>query len=574
MSSLFTQDHSTPKMREKSNYAAEGVIPDSNPSDEGIDIDISRPNELAEHRGWRFYMIFAALAVTGLLSSAEATIISTALPTIVHNLNVGNNYAWIANAYFLTSMVVQPFFGQLANIWGRRWPMISSVVILIAGSAICGWAINGSMLIVGRAIQGIGGGGINMLVELIVCDLVPVRERSKFMGIIMGTLTVGTVVGPIIGGIIVQGGEWRWVFWLNLPIGGVALGFLVPFLQVHYTKESSFITKLKRIDWVGNFILAPSLISILFALTDAGTKAPWSSWRIILPLVLGFVGLILFQAYEASPWCVEPTIPVRLFRNRTSLAAYVLTLLHIITSIWTLYFYPLYFQSVLGSSPARSGIQILPTFLILLPFAVVSGLLVTKVGRYRPVHHAGFAIMMIGFGLSTLLNAGSSTAEWVIYQGVIAAGSGVIVSSLLPAIQAAISDDDAAASTALFALLRSFGAIWGITIPVAVFNNQFDKLLYRIQDPAARAALGNGQAYEHASRDFIYAFQEPLKSQIIGVYSDALKTVWQVGIAIAGIGFIVVFAEKELKMRTKLSTEYGMKDKEIEVPAGAPEAKV
>lgn len=171
-------------------------------------------------------------------------------------------------------------------------------------------------------------------------------------------------------------------------------------------------------------------------------------------------------------------------------------------------------------------------------------------------------MMMLGFGLSTLLNANSSTAEWVIYQGIIAAGVGTIVSSLLPAIQAGLSDDDSAASTALFAFLRSFGAIWGITIPVAVFNNQFDKLLYRITDPVTRALFEDGKAYERASREFIYGFQEPERGQIIGIYTDALKTVWQVAIAIAGLGFLVAFVEKELKMRTELNTEYGMKGKE------------
>ena len=353
----------------------------------------------------------------------------------------------------------------------------------------------------------------------------------------------------------------QWVFWLNLPVGGVALALLVAFLQVKHTQESSLSANLKRIDWIGNLILAPSLVAILIALTDADTKAPWSSWKIIVPLVLGFAGLGLFQYYESTSFCNEPTVPIRLLSNRTSVAGYILTLIHIITSIWSIYFFPLYFQSVKGSSPSRSGIQVLPTFLILLPFAIVSGLLVSKTGRYRPIHHVGFAVMIIGFGLSSLLDANSSTAEWVIYQGIIAAGSGTVVSSILPAIQAALSDDDTAGSTALFTFMRSFGAVWGITIPVAVFNSRFDKLLYRIQDPAIRAQLAGGQAYQHASREFIYSFPVTDRNQIISVYTDALKLVWQVGIAMAGLGFLIVFFEKELKLRQDLQSEFGLKDK-------------
>lgn len=177
------------------------------------------------------------------------------------------------------------------------------------------------------------------------------------------------------------------------------------------------------------------------------------------------------------------------------------------------------------------------------------------------MHHAGFAAMIIGFGLFTLLDSSSTTAEWVIYQGIVAAGSGIIVSSLLPAIQASLSDEDAAASTALFAFTRSFGAIWGVTIPVAVFNNQFSKLLYRITDPAVRALLANGQAYEHASRTFIESFEKVTKDEIVSVYTDALRMVWIVGAAICGVGFLLVFVEKEIKLRTELKSEYGIKEK-------------
>ena len=352
------------------------------------------------------------------------------------------------------------------------------------------------------------------------------------------------------------------------------MAFLIPFLQVNYVRESTLINKLKRIDWIGNIMLAPSLVAILIALTDADTKSPWSSWRVILPLILGFAGLVCFQIYESTSYCVEPTVPTRLFASRTSLAGFTLTLIHIITSIWCIYFFPLYFQSVKGSSPSRSGVQILPTFLILLPFAIVSGLVVSKVGRYRPIHHAGFAVMMLGFGLSTLLDSQSSTSEWVIYQGIIAAGSGAIVSSLLPAIQAGFSDDDAAASTALFTFMRSFGAVWGVAIPVAVFNSRVEKLLYRIEDPTVRALLANGQAYQHASRDFIYSFPARERDEIIGVYTAALKTVWQVGIAMAGLGFLIVFAEKELKLRTELQSEYGMKEQKGQKPTASNSAPV
>jgi MFS family permease len=186
--------------------------------------------------------------------------------------------------------------------------MITAVSLLILGSAISGAATSGSMLIAGRSVQGIGGGGIGLLIEPVVCDLVPLRERSKFMAIVMMTFSLGTSIGPFIGGIIVQKSSWRWVFYLNLPIGGVALGLLVVFLQVRYEKMS-FKDNIGRIDSVGNSILILSS----------------ASWRIILPLALGFAGLIAFGFYESSRFPLEPTVPPRLFTNRTTVTAYILS---------------------------------------------------------------------------------------------------------------------------------------------------------------------------------------------------------------------------------------------------------
>lgn len=469
------------------------------------------------------------------------------------------------------SMIFQPLFGQIADIFGRRWLMILSVAVFIFGSGICGGASSSAMLIAGRTIQGIGGGGVNVLIELIICDLVPLRERGKFLGIVLSTFTIGASVGPFLGGIIVENTTWRWIFYMNLPIGGGSLILLFAFLQVQYTKHTTFLQKMKRIDWPGNAVLIPALIAILIALTDAGTKAPWSSWRIIVPLTIGLVGLIAFQAYESSKFCVEPTVPPSLFSNRTTVTAYILVFLQTITAIWVIYFFPVYFQAVLLSSPYRSGVQILATFLVVLPFAAFGGILVSKFGRYRPLHHIGFALMTLGFGLNTLLDSESSTAEWVIYQSIIAAGQGLLVSSALPAIQAGLPEDLAASSTATFAFTRSFGAVWGVTIPAVIFNNQFNKSAHSITDPVVRAQFANGQAYGHGTRDFINSFEPAVREEIIGVYVGSLKVVWQVAIAISAFSFLLVFIEKEIKLRTELETEYGMRDRPRDEVRKSPE---
>jgi hypothetical protein len=336
---------------------------------------------------------------------------------------------------------------------------------------------------------------------------------------------------------------------------------LLAFLHVNY-KKAPLKEKLKRIDWTGNGIIVGALFAIIFALTYAGVKYAWSSWHIIVPLIVGFAGIVAFHLYEASKFCPEPTMPTRLFSNRTSLFAFFLTFIHSILTLWTLYFLPVYFQAVLRSTPTRAGVQLLPTVMFLMPFAIMSGLFISKVGLYRPMLWSGFALMTIGFGLFTLLDAGSSMATWVCLQLVEAAGTGLVATSLLPAVQAGLPESDTASSTATWAYVRSFGAVWGVTIPASIFNNRFDQLLYRISDATVRETLAGGEAYAHASKAFVGSFAGTLQREIIDVYSDSLELTWFVAIAIAGATFFTVFIQKDIPLRTELDTEYGLKTKE------------
>ncbi|KAF8860417.1 MFS general substrate transporter [Acephala macrosclerotiorum] len=506
-----------------------------------------------------FWAIICALCAAGLLTALEATITSTALPTIIEALGGADLYVWVVNIFFLTMTAFQPLFGQVANIFGRRWPIIFATGAFTLGCGICGGASSASMLVAGRAIQGLGAGGVNVLIEIIICDILPLRERGKFLAPIFGLIALGTALGPFFGGLIVQYASWRWVFYLNLPIGGLTLILLVVFLDVNYDKETHFMVRIKRIDWIGNTFFVISMVSILIALSWAGALYSWSSFRVLVPLILGLVGLVAFLIYEASPFCAEPTMPLHLFTNRTSFTAYGLTFFHSISTISAIYFLPVYFQGVRGTSPARSGIDFLPTILFLLPAAITAGGLLSTFGRYRPLHHAGFAIMLIGFGLFSLLNVNSSTAVWVIFQAIEAAGAGLVLPVLLPAVQASLAEADTALATSTWAFVRSFGLIWGITIPSAVFNNRFESLMTAINDPAIVAELSGGQAYERATKVFLDSIMDPVvRNQIIWVFSETLKTIWYVSIAFAALGFLLVNFEKEVPLRKELDTKFGI----------------
>jgi Major Facilitator Superfamily len=442
--------------------------------------------------------------------------------------------------------------------------MIFATATFVIGSAICGASTSINMLIAGRAIQGLGAGGVNVLIETVICDILPLRERGKFLAPMFGFIALGTALGPFFGGLIVQYSSWRWVFYLNVPVGGVALVLLFFCLKVNYDKETHLIRRLERIDWIGNLLFIASMISILTALSWAGTKYPWSSSRILAPLILGMLGLALFLIYEASPFCIEPTMPLHLFSNRTSLAAFILTFLHTIAYVGAIYFLPVYFQGVRGATPARSGIDLLPTILILIPAVVVAGATLSTFGRYKPLHYIGFALMIIGFGLFSLLNAHSSTAAWVLFQAVGAAGAGLVIPVFLPAIQAPLTEADTALATSTWAFVRCFGMIWGATIPAAVFNNRFNVLARRIKDPSVIAMLADGSAYEHATKIFLDSIEDPvIRSQVADVFSDSLKAIWFVSIGFAALAFLIISFEKEIPLRKDLVTEFGIAEKKM-----------
>lgn len=459
------------------------------------------------------------------------------------------------------SAAVQPLFGQLANVFGRRWLTLFIVAVFTIGSAICGGANNGAALIAGRAIQGIGSGGLNMIVDVIVSDLVPLRERGNFIAIILTIYSIGTTLGPFVGGIIVQNTTWRWVFLINLPVGGAALVILFVFLHVNYDKETTLARKIKRIDFVGNAIIVASSVAILYALTYAGSRYAWPSWNTLIPLVIGLCGFLLFVAYESSSFCLEPVIPLRLFSNRTSTAVYIITFLNSMILYWVMYFLPVFFQAVLASSPSRAGIQLFPLVLIGVPGAIIAVIVLSKFGRYRMLHHVGFALGTLALGLFSLMNANTTLAQWVLYEVCAGLGAGMVLNTLLPAFQAPLAERDQAAATASWAFIRSFGNIWGVAIPAAIFNTRIQNLSYRISDPAVQDLLASGQAYEHGTAAFIGAYKGQVQAEIVDVYADALKLVWQVAICFSGLAFCVVFVEREIPLRTELDTEFGLTEK-------------
>ena len=523
-------------------------------------------------KGWRFWLIFVAVCVATLVVAVDVSIISTALPTIAQDLRSAELFVWVANAYVLATTVVQPIYGQMANIFGRRSLTIISVLLFMLGSGLAGGANSTAMLIAARVVQGLGGGGIITLGEIIICDLLPLRERGQYSGLIAGTYAIGTVIGPVLGGVFTQHVTWRWVFYINLPICGVALGLIVPFLNLKYHRQGTVVDRVKRIDWIGATSLTTSVTAILLALAWAGTKHSWSSWRTILPLILGFAGMLGFFVHQFSGHVAEPTMPPKLFSNRTSVSIFVMAFVHGILLLYVTYFMPVYFQAVRGATPTRSGVEIFPIATTIAPAAAVSGVLVTITGRYRLYHFLGFALMAAGCGSLSTLDASSNMGAWIGFQLMFGLGNGMVFNTMIPPLLASLPSSEVATATATWTFMRSFGQIWGIAIPSAIFNQRIDTLVRKnLADfPNIARLLVRGGAYQQATAAFIRSLPESenVRGIVQNVYVEALKTVWYVSIPFAVIGIPIALFVKSYRLTNELETEFGMRDEKVQSSSG------
>lgn len=520
-----------------------------------VPIEVSTPSDSTpSKKGLAFWLVIVSLCLIAFTSSLDGSIIAIALPEISTALSSEDQYVLVANCFLLAQTVVQPTFAQLCDIFGRRWPMIITVIIFALGSGIAGGAKSTTTMIAGRTVQGLGSGGIMLMVELIVCDLVPLKERGTYLGIVLSTAALGAIAGPVVGGAIAQR-DWRWCFYINLPICALVLPVLIFNLRIRHQKIS-WSQLITRVDWVGNTVFIGSMTAILVALFYGGTVYQWSSWRIITPLVIGAVGWAVFHVYESR--CRNPCVPPRIFKHRTTSAALYMMFTTSLALQLVCFFWPLYFLAVRGTSLMRTGVYFMPFMFVLIPGSAVAGILCSKTGQYRWLHCIGFVLTTLAPGLNLLLTATTPKATWAIFQIVDALGRACILSTTLPAVLAPLPEEDVATATGMYSFLRSFGFVWGITIPTIIFNNRFDRMSWKIQDDAVRAALQGGRAYQLSTGAFLKTLPPNTQSQVFQVYLDALKSVWIAAVAFGASGLVAVGVEKHVPLRTYLDTDYGL----------------
>jgi MFS family permease len=512
-------------------------------------------------RGPGFWRSFLAICIPLLLSALEGSVTNTALPTISDALDLGTMFSWVATALLLAGTIFQPLYGQLGDLWGRKYPMMLAVAVFAVGSAICGGANSGAVLIFGRIIQGLGTGGIDLFAEVILCDLIPLRRRGPYLAIKHVTFGVGTTLGPLLGGLFAEHG-WRWCFLINIPVCTISIAVIWFYLQVGSgakTGNASFMIELKKVDYIGSSILTASVIMILVALSTGGAPKPWSDPSVVVLLVLGVIGLVVFVFWERSAYCQFPIMPPKVFSNRTTNIAFALTTIHGFVTYGFQFYLPPFFQAVQGASPSKSGLEVLPTTLVVVVLAAAGGPLLSYWGKYKPMHIVGFALMTLGLSLCTLLDSETPIVAWFFFQLIAASGVGIVVSTMLPAVQVKLHQDHTGVSAGSWAFLRGTGSLFGVAVPGAVFNLRFAQLLPSISSAAARSKLADGRAYSRASAKFTEKFGPIAKTEIVNAFTQSLKSVWILFAVLAGLGLCLTWFEKQYKMRTSLDTAYGLK---------------
>ncbi|EXJ77868.1 hypothetical protein A1O3_09027 [Capronia epimyces CBS 606.96] len=517
----------------------------------------------------KFLMAFATLAVLTLMVALDGTSISVALPIVAKKLHGSAIEAfWVGTSFMLASTVLQPNFASLSHIFGRMPVIMASIAFFFVGVMMAGMAKHFNLLLVGRTIQGIGGGGIITMTEIVVTDLVPLRWRGQWTGIISGMWSIGSVSGPIIGGAFADV-QWRWIFWLNLPFIGVGAVMVPLFLRLNLIPQS-IATKLKRVDWFGTVMFIGSMTSFLIPLTWGGVMYSWSSWRTLVPLLIGVAGLVGFCFYEKY-LAPEPMLRLSVFANRTANIAYFSTTLHGIILWCLLYYQPLYFEAVQGYSPVISGVALFPATFTVAPMAIVTGFMIAKTAAYRWTIWLGWTITVLGAGLLVLLKVDTTIPQWIFIDLVVGIGLGILFPALQFQLQAASTNKDMAFAVALFVFFRSFGQTLGIAVGGVIFQNQMASNLKKYPAFAARATdLAKDAA----------ALVEIIKNTPAGqgkhelrvAYTDSLRTTYIFLTALAGVCLVASLFIKAYDLNVAHETEQGLvvekQDKHVRAEEG------
>jgi EmrB/QacA subfamily drug resistance transporter len=464
--------------------------------------------------------VLAALVLVLLLAVLDQTIVAIALPVIVRELGELSHLSWIVTAYLLASTIVAPLYGKLGDMYGRKIVLQTAIVIFLVGSVLCGLSQSTMQLVFARGLQGIGGGGLIVTVMALVGDLVPPRERGRYQGVFGGVFGIATIVGPPLGGFLVDHLSWRWIFYINLPTGAFVLLLVGTVLRLRAPQQQG------TIDYLGAILLAVALTAVVLCTSLGGTVVAWASPGAIGLLVLAIAGSIAFVVAEIH--ADDPILPLGLLRNRTFAIACTVTLIINVSLLGSVTYLPIYLQVVKGQNPSASGLELLPMMLGMIVTSVASGQMISRWGHLKPFPIAGTAVMAVGLVMLSRLSSATPIWQTSGAAAVVGLGLGMVTQVLVLAAQDSVDFKDLGVATSGTQLFRSLGGALGVAIFGAIFANELHALLGSVVPASADIFPG-------AALSRLATFDRAMYTVYIESVAAALRPIFIVAAATAAL---------------------------------------
>ncbi len=497
----------------------------------------------AEQSGRHLVPIFAGLLVAMFLAALDQTIFSTALPTIVGDLHGVDQMLWVTTAYLLAATIMMPIYGKLGDLIGRKSLLIIALSIFVGGSLIGAVAQDMTVLIIGRAVQGLGGGGLMLLAQAIIADVVPARQRGRYMGVMGAVFGLSSVIGPLLGGWFTESLSWRVGFWLNVPLGIVAILSAIFFLDLpkHHTRPS--------IDVFGILTMAVAVTSLILATSWGGNEYAWGSWQVIGLFSLTLLFGALFVAAER--FAKEPIIPLHLFRQRNFNLTTIAGLIIAIAMFGAIGYMPTYLQMSTGVSATQSGLMLIPMVAGLLITSIVSGQIVSRTGRYKwaPI----LSTLIVTGGVLLLSTLTVDTPVWVLmaYIFVLGAGIGTGMQNLILIVQNTFPAREVGTATAANNFFRQIGASLGSAVVGSMFTSRLTDLLSE-RIPARAMPNGGGLDANSLTPDRVQELPQRIQDIIVGAYNDALTPIFLYIAPLVLVAFALVLFIREKELATTI----------------------
>ncbi|KAK9354063.1 major facilitator superfamily domain-containing protein [Lipomyces doorenjongii] len=518
----------TEENRVVGDIATDAIVNENN-EDSG---DGTTSNQQLLH-GATLLLVIVSLFLAMLLAALDQTIVATIILTVGTKFQAFSKIQWITSGYLLAAAVLSPSWGKLSIIFGRKWCILAAIVVFEIGSATCGAATSMDMLIGGRIIAGIGGGGIQILVILVLTEIVPIQQRGMTQSLIGVAFGVASIVGPLVGGAFTTHVTWRWCFYINLPIGAVTI-FAVLVCFTPPPSRGSLKEKVKMIDYLGTLLLTSGLVLVLLGLTFGGDQYSWDSVAVILCFVLGGTIIILFGIYNFR-FSTKPLIPWAVVRVPTVLTPILAMTFVFMAFISGIIYLSVYFQVVRHASAIQSGLHLLPWLIATIVVSIVTGIMISKTRYIKPFALTGISIMCIGFGILTLLQVDSTSGERIAYLIIPGFGTGFMMQSLALATQVAAPKHNGGVllATALLGFGRSLGGVIGVALGQTILNVSLKSKFAKQHFPvnfSTQSLINNPAAIQELPQD--------VKDDLLQIYVESLRNVIYMGLTCCLAGFV------------------------------------